>query len=206
LLGVLLILPLIPLYTWHERHEAEARKEQAKAYREREEKLERNLAEREAARRQQIADKRAAEEKWRADAPLRAEQRRLRNLERGRARRAKEKEGRQIRESDEAMKDELYAEIYRTEGFSSRDSKTREVKLRVASETQVSPPSIALPLGDYVGYVESSSGEGEQHMTLAILFLDEATIRRLGLNEHGRPIKFEVLRHLRSGAIQLIEE
>jgi hypothetical protein len=207
LLGVLLLIPLIPLLMWGEKDRAEVAKKQYRAYRERQERLERERSQRRAALRQQIADKRAAEEKWQADAPLRAEQRRLRNLERRRARRMAEKEARRIREADEAMKDQLYAEIYRTEGFRSRPSRTREVRLRVvSSETQVSPPSITLPPGDYVGYVETRDFEGEQHMALAMLFLDEATIGRLGLSEQRRPIKFEVLRHLKSNAIQLIEE
>jgi hypothetical protein len=206
LLGVLLFIPLTPLFWWGEKHRAEVEKEQHRAYRESQKRLERERSERSAVLRQQIAEKRAAEEKWRADAPIRAEQRRLRNLERGRARRTAEKETRRVRDADEAMKDQLYAEIYRTEGFRSRPSRTREVRLRVvSSETQVSPPSITLPPGDYVGYVETRDFEGEQHVALAMLFLDEATIGRLRLSEQRRPIKFEVLRHLKSGAIQLIE-
>lgn len=209
LLGLLLLLPLLPLFMWGEKHEAEVAKKQYMAYRKKQEMRERARFEYMVKIRQQIADKHAVEKKWREEAPLRAEQKRLRNLERSRVRRAAEKEAQRVRQADKAMKDHIYTEIYRTEGFTSRASKTREVKLRIVSpEAKVSPPSITLPVGDYVGYVETIDfdAEGVQNLKLVMLFLDEATVGKLGLNEQQRPIKFEVLRHIRSGAIQLIEE
>jgi hypothetical protein len=209
LLFVLALIPFLPLFPfskWGEKRRTEVAREKYKAYRERQERSERERLEFRAALRREMQEKLAAKRKWQAEAPLRAEQRRLRNNERRRARRAAEKEAQRVREVDEAMKDELYADIYRTEGFRSRGSRTREVKLRVTVETQVSPPSITLPLGDYVGYAEASDGEGEQNLVLVMLFLDEATIGRLGLSEQQRPVKFEVLRHVKSGAIQLVED
>ena len=207
LLGLLLFLPLLPFALWDEKQKAKVAKMQHLAFQKGQEMRERERSEYMAAIRQQIADKHAAEQKWREEAPVRAEQARLRSLERSRARRAGEKEAEQIRRADRAMKNQLYAEIYRSEGFSSRASRTQEARLRVVSpETRVSPPSVTLPVGDYAGYVETIvfDGEGVQNLKLVMLFLDEVTIGKLGLSEHQRPIKFEVLQHVRSGAIQLI--
>jgi hypothetical protein len=87
---------------------------------------------------------------------------------------------------------------------------TRKVKLRVTSHNVcVSPPDVTLPLGDYVGYLNEEILEvgSESRIVLAMIFLeDDARISSLGLTGTPRPIKFEVLRHIQSGAIQIAED
>lgn len=208
LLGLLLLIPLLPFSMWDEKHKTEVAKRRYIAFQKSEEMRERARSEYMAAIRQKVADEYAANEKRREEAPIRTEQTRLRRLERSRSRRAAEKEARRIRQADKVMRGHLFAEIYRSAGFASRASRTQEVRLRVVSpETKVSPPSITLPVGDYLGYAETKDfdGEGVENLNLVVLFLDETTVGKLGLSGHKRPIKFEVLRHLSSGAIQLIE-
>jgi hypothetical protein len=208
MLGLLLSLPLLPLFMWDEKQKAEVAKKQLMTYQKSQELRNRARSEYMAAIRQKMADEHAADKKWREEAPLRAEQTRLRRLERSRARRMAEKEAERIRQADKAMKDRLFAEIYRSEGFSPQASRTQEVRLRVVSpETKVAPPPITLPVGDYPGYAEFKdfNVEGIQNLKLVMLFLDEATVGKLELNEQPRPIKFEVLNHIRSGAIQFVE-